>query len=445
MYYPYNSGRPQNPKRVKIRVDFYPILIVLLLILATGSAQARWGAFEPSLTEKPATSWLSRFATKADVVATHSIANAIAQCDTTVGRNNYCVVELRESTKASAFTVNRSKTKIVATPQAAPINALPNQATVAIHSNTEKVLLENLTLVGTRSDQQPIYAIVVSGQNIRDIVIRKNRIYNYDSDASAHGIVILGSGATQEQRIHRITIDRNHLHDMRTGSSETIAINGNVSHWVISNNVIERVNNIAIDAIGGEGTAPPVVYKNRVLPGTIDAARNGWIEKNRVSSMSTSDNPAYGNKHSWAAAIYVDGGRSISIVGNSVKDTPWAFDIGAENCVITENITLRNNRAHGSHFGDLRLGGYSTTGFLAKNNAISCDPRITKDINEGHGYVRRLTIADNHFLSANTLEPRILVEYRTTQSIIAEPGIEPEHSLGDGSAAGDGNAYLTTE
>ena len=37
---------------------------------------------------------------------------------------------------------------------------------------------------------------------------------------------------------------------MRTGSSESIVINGNVQRWEISDNRVVNVNNIAIDAIG---------------------------------------------------------------------------------------------------------------------------------------------------------------------------------------------------
>jgi len=160
--------------------------------------------------------------------------------------------------------------------------------------------------------------------------------------------------------------------------------------------------------------------------------------------MSTLDNPAYGRERSWAGAIYVDGARDIAITGNKVDGAPWAYDIGAENCITAENITLRNNTASNSHFGDLRLGGYTETGYLA-DPSINCDPLNTEDANEGHGYVRRLTIAQNRFRSQSTALPQILVEYRTTESIVAEPGVNSEPGIGNGLAVGDGNAIRTTE
>lgn len=420
------------------------LLFILSWAVLTGSAHARWGAEPQNLANKPALAWTTLFSQKADVVATGDITRAISQCDKRVGAGNYCAVELRSATPSKPFSIERSKTKVFARTSGQPVVGKPGQATISIGSNIDKVLIENLELVGTRAGRQPIHAIVIAGERIKDIAIRRNQIHHFDSDASAHGIVVLGSGNTREQRIQRITIDQNHLHDMQTGSSETIAINGNVTDWIISNNRIARVNNIAIDAIGGEGTAPTVTLAGRVVPSPLDTARNGWIENNTVSAVSTRTNPAYGYARSWAGAIYVDGGRNITITGNTVRNAPWAYDIGAENCVTTENIILRNNTAVGSHFGDLRLGGYTETGYLSAQQ-INCDPHTSEDANEGHGYVRRVTVSNNNFLSANTVLPRIFVEYRTTESIIAESGMSPEPGRGNGIAVGDSNAYRITE
>ncbi len=420
------------------------MLPVLALVLLADTAQARWGAIEPDAASRPDLGWLTRFDTRPNVIAVDDINHAIEQCDKKAGYDNYCVIEIRATKPVSPFTINRSKTKVIASAHSKPVMAVAGRATISIGSDTEQVLIENVELAGVKSGFRPVYGIQISGSRIRDIVLRKNRIHHYNSDSSAHGIIVLGSGATDADRIGRITISQNHLHDMKTGASESIAINGNVTNWVIDNNRIERVNNIAIDAIGGEGTAAPVRINGKVFPNPVDAARSGWIENNTVTAMSTLSNPAYGRVRSWAGAIYVDGGRSITITGNSVQGAPWAYDIGAENCVIAENITLRNNTATDSHFGDLRLGGYSETGYLA-DPTINCDPHNTEDANEGHGYVRRLTIAENNFQSLNTTQPPLLIEYRTTESVIAESGLEPEPGIGNGKAVGDGNAYRTTE
>lgn len=134
-------------------------------------------------------------------------------------------------------------------------------------------------------------------------------------------------------------------------------VNGNVKNWDIISNTVSRVNNIAINAIGGEGTSPTQVVNGRTVPGQFDAARFGFIENNHVTTMSTLSNPSYGSRHSFAAGIYIDGARDIIINNNIVTDTPWAFEIGAENCVETSNILLHNNQATQSWFGDLLIGG----------------------------------------------------------------------------------------
>lgn len=42
--------------------------------------------------------------------------------------------------------------------------------------------------------------------------------------------------------------------------------------------------------------------------------------------MSVKTNPAYGRKESWAAAIYVDGGKDILIQENKIENSPWALN-----------------------------------------------------------------------------------------------------------------------
>lgn len=410
------------------------------------SALANWGATAPDAANRPDTNWTRRFNHKPDVIANGDINAAINRCDHVVGRGNYCSVSVSSSVTGQPFYVSRSRTRVFAPAAGRPVRAVAGRASILIEANIRQVVIENLQLAGIRSGDQPVYGIMVSGSGIEDIVLRHNRIYSFDSNTSAHGIIVLGSGTTGAQRIRNITIDNNQLTNMRTGASESIAVNGNVSNWVISNNRLTNLNNIAIDAIGGEGTVPPVTVAGRVIPHPLDAARIGWIENNVVEQMSTRNNPAYGNQRSWAGAIYVDGGRNISITGNRVTNTPWAYDIGAENCVTTEHIVMRNNFAANSYYGDLRIGGYASTGYLA--GTIACDPHSTEDINEGHGYVRRITIAGNRFQSSDTTQAPILVEYRTTDSVIAEPGLEAvnaELEQSNQRPSGDANAYRTSE
>ena len=420
-----------------------------MLWLFTPPVLAYWGATAPAPDSRPSLDWIASFGQKPHVYSTTAdVTSAIERCDAVVGRGNYCLVAVQAS--ATPFVISRSKTRIIGftakkqtAKSDAEIIARAGQASILIGSNVSQVVIDNLQFVGVRSGSRPVYGIMISGRNIRDIAIRNNRLYNFDSDTSAHGVIVLGSGTTHATRIAGLTIDGNHLHDLRTGASESISINGNVTDWVVSRNVIERVNNIAIDAIGGEGTVPPHTVDGRVLPHPLDAARNGWIEHNQVRTMSTLTNPAYGFQRSWAGAIYVDGARRISITDNSVTDAEWAYDIGAENCVIAEHITMIRNRATHSHYGDLRVGGYTKTGFLA-NPAINCNPLSTTDDVEGHGYVRQITVTDNRFESTNTELPPVFIEYRTTESIIIDPSVTAAANDATNATTVDGNSYRIT-
>jgi hypothetical protein len=285
----------------------------------------------------------------------------------------------------------------------------------------------------------------VDGKSIKNIAILNNKIHNFDSNENAHGIAVYGTGITNAKAISHVIIEGNSVYEMRTGSSESIVVNGNVKKWEIKSNDVYDINNIAIDAIGGEGTSPSRMNSDgRVLPGKVDAARYGFIEDNFVENMHTTDNPAYGRKESWAAAIYIDGGHHIQLKDNVVVNSAWGYEVGAENCLVSRQITMTGNSAEESYYGDLLLGGYAQRGFL-KDKSINCNPNNTRDANEGHGYVRYLTIKENLFNSSATALDPITLQYRTTHAIIVEPGVEAVNETGNGSARNDENAVRITE
>lgn len=178
----------------------------------------------------------------------------------------------------------------------------------------------------------------------------------------------------------------------------------------------------------------------------MDAAREGWIEDNTVENLSTVTNPAYGSKHSWAAAIYVDGARKVTIRNNVATNTAWGYEVGGENCVTTRDIVLEGNAATGSYFGDFVAGGYSTTGYKA-DTSINCDPNTSSDSGEGHGYVRSVTATYNTFSSASGgagWQQNVNPQYRLTHTIIVDPNAEAVNTGNNGEASGDENAIKTT-
>ena len=417
---------------VIVQRQFVAITLIILSYLLNNSVYAQSGAVELPDNMRPSTTWdIAAFNGAPEIQVNGSIEAAINSCNLVAGNNNYCVVKIGANATRQPFTVSRSKTKIVGEfdrstgTATTSISSIAGSATITIASNVSEVVLANLSIIGQNAGENYISGIDVKGQDISNIMIRDNLIQDFTSMRDAHAIAIFGVGGTQASRVHNIVIKDNEVFRMQTGTSESIVVNGNVESWVVDNNYLEDLNNIAIDAIGGEATSPKDTSGNRILPGILDAARYGWITNNAVIGMSTATNPGYGNEESWAAAIYVDGGRNILIENNSVENTPWAYDIGAENCLTSSNVIIRNNTATGSFYGDMLVGGYAVGGYK-NDNSIDCDPTVSTDNNEGHGYVDSVTIEGNSFNSTGSvLYPQIVVQNRVTNSLIVPNNTPP--------------------
>jgi len=402
------------------------------------SAVVEWGAVALGEGDRPDRTWLELFPSEPTVVAGSSIESAIDSCDGIVGNAGYCVVEVGDTTLTGTEYLSRSRTKIIGAAAGAMIESSGDGPFFEIGSDLSRITIEGLDLAGHTSDE--VFGIIVYGDSIDRLAFVDNSFSDFEGLSNAHGIAVFGTGGSEATAVRHVVIEGNTMTNMKTGSSESLAVNGNVTQWEIRDNVLTDLNNIGIDAIGGEGTAPTTVDgEGRTVPGPFDAARFGFIEGNQVTNMSTVGNPAYGGVASWAAGIYVDGGRWIRVADNTVTNSAWAYEVGAENCLISEHITLEGNSAVDSDFGDLVLGGYAEVGFEA-DPTILCDPLVSNDDGEGHGSVRYLTVVGNDFLSTGTEEDVVLPQFRTTNSCISAPGISASRPFGDGSAPGDGNA-----
>jgi hypothetical protein len=428
----------------------YKIVAPVTLLLLQDDA--KWGAEPIGDAHRPEKAWMGQFdSPDATVSVETTLTAAINSCPDA----GSCVVQVNKSIVLSGVQfIDRPKTKIIGLDNN-NILTFDNNGVggsfIEIGSNSSEIVIENLIFDGGSINygNNGIFAIYVSGENINKVVLKDNKIRHIYSNEDAHGIAIYGEGSTENSAIQNVIIESNIVHDMKTGSSESIVVNGNVKNWEIVGNQVWDVNNIAIDAIGGEGTVTPQIVNGRVLPHPLDAARYGYIENNSVSRMSTETNPAYGSEHSWAGAIYVDGAYHLYIANNEVTDAEWAYDIGAENCVVTRDVTLENNTASNSYYGDFLIGGYAVTGFkeIPAGAGINCDPRTSVDADEGHGYVENVTVKGNAFNSpAGSSSPFVnIVElsYRIRQAVIIQTGVAEDHP--NGIVIGDENSIWVTE
>lgn len=219
----------------------------------------------------------------------------------------------------------------------------------------------------------------------------------------AHGIAVYGTKAPES--LHDITIHGNELYNLILGSSETLVLNGNVDTFKVTDNLIHDNDNIGIDIIGFEGTAPEEAY---------DQARNGLVKGNRVYNISSNNNPSYGkklpNNSNAAGGIYVDGGKDSIIEQNYSYNNDIGIEIASEHAgKFTSNITIRSNVVYNNRLTGIAMGGYDDERGSTVNCKIVNNTVYNNDLlDEGNGqlYVQYDTknnvIKNNIFVASST-------------------------------------------
>jgi hypothetical protein len=177
-----------------------------------------------------------------------------------------------------------------------------------------------------------------------------------DSCEDAHGIV---AWSAKPQSINKLWIEKNTLHHLRLGKSETITIKSNVQDFHVNENVIFDTDNIGIDVIGFEDDS--------------FQAHDGEIISNQISDLRKG-NSVYPN----VAGIYIDGGSDVKITGNTVN----GFGLG---------VQLASERVNA------KVSGITVNGNTFSNNLIA-------GVGVGHdttqrGFVENCKISDNTILN----------------------------------------------
>jgi hypothetical protein len=230
-------------------------------------------------------------------------------------------------------------------------------ALVAVN-NVSYVRIEGLEIRNYRtSDRRRTPAgIRVSGAGSH-IEIVKNNVHHIEqnfpgqdrpgSGGNAFGIAVYGTNPTTP--ISDLLVDGNEVHHLKTGSSESLVLNGNVAGFRVTRNVVHDNNNIGIDLIGHERSSPD--------PET-DRARDGVISGNLVYNITSKGNPAYGEEVN-SDGIYVDGGTRLLIERNIMHDVDFGIELASEHFgKTTSHITARNNLIYGCHTAGITIGGY---------------------------------------------------------------------------------------
>ena len=184
------------------------------------------------------------------------------------------------------------------------------------------------------------------------VQLLNNSVHNItttsEKNGNAFGIAVYGTSSTP---ITQITISGNQLYNMKTGNSETMNVDGNVTYFTISNNIVHDNDNIGIDAIGFEG----------VGPSGSDQARYGEVSGNTVYNISGIKNAGEGDSYD-ADGLYCDGCANVIFERNTVYNCDLAMEAASEHKGHDASyVTIRNNLFYDSNAVGVSIGGYSNT------------------------------------------------------------------------------------
>ncbi len=227
--------------------------------------------------------------------------------------------------------------------------------------------------------------IFVTGAS-HDIQIISNDVHDIEYDTAtgnAFGIAFYGTSRTLP--IRNVVVDGNDVHDLKTGNSESLTLNGNVKTFQVTNNRVHDNNNIGIDFIGFEGTCPDPLQ---------DQARDGVCQGNVIWNISSATNPAYAGDTS-ATGIYCDGAARVVIERNMISFCDYGAELASEHRGRTARDCLfRDNFVFWCRHPGLSLGGYDSS---STGGALRC------------------VVTNNTFFQNNTSEEgdgEILFQYR---------------------------------
>lgn len=185
-----------------------------------------------------------------------------------------------------------------------------------------------------------------SGVNLLNNLVH-NITTTSEKNGNAFGIAVYGTSSTP---ITNLTISGNQVYDLKTGNSESLNVDGNVTHFAITNNVVHDNDNIGIDAIGFEGVGPT----------GSDQAKYGEISGNTVYNITSYGNPAYGNQYA-ADGLYCDGCEYVTFELNTVYNCDLNMEAASEHKSHDSSyVTIRNNLFYDANAVGISIGGYSS-------------------------------------------------------------------------------------
>ena len=169
-----------------------------------------------------------------------------------------------------------------------------------------------------------------------------------EKNGNAFGIAVYGTSSTP---ITNLTISGNQVYSLKTGQSESMNVDGNVTYFSITNNIVHDNDNIGIDAIGFEGVGPT----------GYDQAKYGVISGNTVYKISGINNAGEGNSYD-ADGLYCDGCAYVIFERNTIHNCDLNMEAASEHKGHNSSyVTIRNNLFYDANTVGVSIGGYSNT------------------------------------------------------------------------------------
>ena len=225
--------------------------------------------------------------------------------------------------------------------------------------NTNNVTIDGFTLqnlvgsfargifvLGSGSD------IVISNCHLKNISWNHQHKLDTPPLGNANAIMVRGS---KTMPIKRLTIKNNTIHNCSVGTSETVALGGNLDSFIVDSNVIYDCANIGIGVNGHW------IYGVNDPPSSLNYARNGYISRNKISRCI--------QMNYYMGAIYLDGASNCTVEGNELFNNAFGISLGQERPTGSGAKKTSNNRIINNLICYNSLGGV-----MLGNSALQSDP-----------------------------------------------------------------------
>ena len=160
--------------------------------------------------------------------------------------------------------------------------------------------------------------ILVTGSGT-GVQILNNLVHNINMSATGNGggILVYGTSTTP---ITQLVVSGNELYDLQTGTTESLTVAGNVTHFQITNNLIHDNDNIGID-VAGYWKHGPTGY---------DQPMYGVVSGNTIYNISGIASSSEGNSYD-ADGLYCDGCAYTTFENNVIMQVDYGIETTSEN------------------------------------------------------------------------------------------------------------------